>query len=52
MSHHTGPPVVAPGLIKVDGKVIQSPGEREVHGGVMGGMALKGQIVTQVDVGT
>lgn len=50
--HHTGPPVVAPRLIGVNGEVIQSPGEGEVHGGVVGGVALQGHVVSQVDVGT
>ena len=50
--HHTGSPVVTPRLIRVNGEVIQSPDEGEVHGGVMGGVALQGQVVPQVDVGT
>lgn len=50
--HHTGPPVVAPRLIGVNGEVIQGPDEGEVHGGVMGGVTLQGQVVPQVDVGT
>lgn len=50
--HHAGPPVVTPRFIEVDGEVVQGPDEREVHGGVMGGVALEGQIVPQVDVST
>lgn len=50
--HHTSPPVVTPRLIRVNGEVIQSPDEGEVHGRVMGGVALQGQVVPQVDVST
>ena len=50
--YHTGPPVVTPRLIHVDGEVIQGPDEGEVHGGVVGGVALQGQAVPQVDIST
>lgn len=50
--YRAGPPVVPPGLIEVDGEVIQGPDEGEVHGGVMGGVALQGQAIPQVDVRT
>lgn len=50
--YHVGPPIVTPGLVEVDGVAIQGPDEGEVHGGVVGGMALQRQAVSQVDVGT
>lgn len=44
--YHADPSVVTPRLVRVDGEVVQGPDEGEVHGGVVGGMALQGQVVT------
>lgn len=50
-TYHAGSLVVPLGLVKVDGEIIQGPGEGEVHGGVMGRVALQGEVLAHVDVG-
>ena len=43
---------MTPRLVEIDGEVVQGPDEGEVHGGVVGGVALQGQVISRVDVGT
>lgn len=50
-THRAGSPVVPLGLVEVDGEIIQGPGEGEVHGGVVGRVALQGDVLAHVDVG-
>lgn len=51
-THRAGSPVVPLGLVEVDGETIQGPGEGEVHGGVVGRVALQGEVLAHVDVST
>lgn len=50
-THRAGSPVVPLGPVEVDGEIIQGPGEGEVHGGVVGRVALQRQVLAHVDVG-
>lgn len=50
-THHAGAPVVPLRLVEVDGEIIQRPGESQVHGWIVGRVALQGEVLTDVDVG-